>query len=156
MLGAVYCCYYYFSINEWHFIDNVNLIIHEAGHLLFLPFGTKMMIAGGSMLQIITPTLFIMYFHNQGQIYASRFMVYWLVINLFNVGRYAADAKFMQLELLGGDNAGHDWNNLLSMTGLLNRTEFIANTFYLIGFLLLLIPVYFAIKFSWTDSKDLT
>ncbi|MFN2493443.1 MAG: hypothetical protein ABR501_11240 [Pyrinomonadaceae bacterium] len=46
---------------QWHLIDGVNLLIHEAGHLFFRPLGEFMMIAGGSLFQVIMPALFVGY-----------------------------------------------------------------------------------------------
>lgn len=120
-------------MNDWHFIDNVDLVIHEAGHVVFLFFGTFLYIAGGSLLQLIMPALFVVYFYYSQQFFSSSLVMYWLAINFFNVARYAADAQVMQLELLGGDNSGHDWHNLLSMAGLLDHVKFISGAIYTLG-----------------------
>ena len=37
------------------FIHLINLVFHEAGHILFAPFGSFMMSPGGSLLQVIVP-----------------------------------------------------------------------------------------------------
>ena len=37
---------------QWHLIDGVNLLIHEAGHLIFSPFGEFLMIAGGVLFAV--------------------------------------------------------------------------------------------------------
>ncbi|CAN0530580.1 unnamed protein product, partial [Scytosiphon promiscuus] len=39
---------------------NVDLIFHEAGHVLFMPFGRYVSILGGSLFQILVP-LFLMF-----------------------------------------------------------------------------------------------
>ena len=33
----------------WSFLDGVDLIFHEAGHVLFSPFGPTLMLLGGSL-----------------------------------------------------------------------------------------------------------
>lgn len=37
------------------FIHLINLVFHEAGHILLAPFGSFMMSLGGSLLQAIVP-----------------------------------------------------------------------------------------------------
>ena len=145
LFGAMYCVAYFLDLPNWHFIDYVDLVIHEAGHVVFMFFGTFMHILGGSLLQILMPVLFTGYFFGSGQTFSALFCMEWTAINFFNVGQYAADAQAMALPLLGGDSSGHDWHNLLSMTGLLPETKLIAGLIYLIGFGLLGFAVFLAI-----------
>jgi hypothetical protein len=152
ILIAIYCAYYFHTLGEWHFIDNVNLIIHEAGHFVFMFFGEFVRIAGGSLLQILMPILFGISFKRSGQLYSSSVMYYWLAINFFSVGYYASDALTMNLPLLGGDNVMHDWNYLLSTTGLLGQTPHIANTFYFLGFLAILFGLLLSFKSSLNST----
>ncbi len=44
------------------FLDNVDLPIHEFGHILFRILGEFMGIAGGSLFQVIFPLVFVGYF----------------------------------------------------------------------------------------------
>ena len=37
------------------FIHLINLVFHEAGHIVFAPFGPFMMTLGGSLFQVIIP-----------------------------------------------------------------------------------------------------
>lgn len=53
VLSIVYFLWCAYDPYEWHLIDGVNLVIHEAGHIVFMPFGEFIMIAGGSLFQII-------------------------------------------------------------------------------------------------------
>jgi len=145
-LGALYCFYYFSTLDQWHFIDSVNLLIHEAGHVIFLPFGEFLTIAGGSLMQLIVPSLFVGYFIKTGQKYSAAITMYWLAINFFSVGHYASDAVLMQLPLLGGDNSGHDWHNMLLMTGLLNQTKIIAGLIFVLGFACIFAALYFTYR----------
>jgi len=46
------------SLSFTHFIiSNVNLVFHEAGHVIFIPLGRFMTILGGSLLQVLVPLL---------------------------------------------------------------------------------------------------
>jgi hypothetical protein len=50
------------------FLHRVDLVFHEAGHILFIPFGSFMSILGGSLLQILVPLIFtaafLIYYRN--------------------------------------------------------------------------------------------
>ena len=47
-------------MNSW--LHNVDLVFHEAGHVLFMPFGRYMMILGGSLFQVLVPLIFVFAF----------------------------------------------------------------------------------------------
>src|SRR3954468_7030584 len=106
-------CYFLwaaFHPADWRFVDNFNLVIHEAGHILFMPFGQFMTIAGGSLFQVIVPAAFAVYFYYQEKYYSSALVLFMVGESLINVSVYAGDAVTMQLPLLGGDDSIHDWN----------------------------------------------
>jgi hypothetical protein len=50
------------------FIHGVDLIIHEAGHAIFLLFGHFPHMLGGSLLEVAVPALCAGYFLWQGQV----------------------------------------------------------------------------------------
>jgi hypothetical protein len=54
----------YLVLNRGNYglIDNADLVIHEAGHLFFMFFGKFIYTAGGTLMQIIIPSLIIFYF----------------------------------------------------------------------------------------------
>jgi hypothetical protein len=107
-------------------IDGANLIFHEAGHILFLPFGEFLHSLGGSLTQVIIPALCAVHFLRQEQIASAYVATFWTGQNLTNVAIYVADAKSMNLPLMGGD---HDWNYLLERLGLLNQGVSLAELF---------------------------
>jgi hypothetical protein len=47
-------------MNAW--IHGPNLIFHEAGHVIFMPFGEFTMILGGSLMQCIVPAVIVYVF----------------------------------------------------------------------------------------------
>jgi hypothetical protein len=136
-LGALYCVYHFKTslTGGWHFIDNVDLIIHEAGHVVFMPFGEFIAIAGGSLLQLIVPVLFLGYFWRTEQKFSAAAMLLWLSVNFFYIGVYAGDAARMELPLLGGEASTHDWNYLLMRTGLIAQAGVVAGFIHFLGFL---------------------
>lgn len=131
----VYCLFYLGSLDAWHFIDNANLVIHEAGHVVFSPFGYLITIAGGSLMQLIVPAVFVGYFVWKENPYSASLLLYWLGINFFNVSVYAGDALRMQLPLITGDTDSHDWNQILFYLGWLRHTETISYIIFALGIL---------------------
>lgn len=122
-------------------LSDIDLAIHEFGHVLFMPFGVKilgdtMMILGGSLVQVAFPLIFAGYFlwpRNDGtrrDPFAASLCVWWSSINLLSVAIYCADSRAGQLMLINGltgqESDAHDWNNLLTRWGLLQRDTAIA------------------------------
>jgi hypothetical protein len=137
ILAAAYFTYYAFTSHDWHFIDNINLIIHEAGHVVFLPFGDFLHILGGSLFQTIFPLVYVGYFYFKKEYFSASLLLFWVGQNLINVSVYAADAQVMQLPLLGGDGVIHDWNAILGMLHVLPYTPQIGAGIYLAGVLVI-------------------
>lgn len=119
------------------FFDFVNLPVHEFGHLLFRPFGQFVSVAGGSLFQIVMPLVFFGYFVWNGKPFSAAMVLFWVGQSILNVYVYANDAQVMQLVLLGGytgsEGSFHDWNYLLSETGLINSTQTVAGLIRFLG-----------------------
>lgn len=132
-LASAYFLWCAYDPSQWHLIDGVNLLIHEAGHILFRPFGEFMMIAGGSLFQVIMPALFVAYFAYHRKFYSAALVLFWVGESILNVSVYAGDSIALQLPLLGGPDSMHDWNYLLSSLNLLSATAKIAGTIRVLG-----------------------
>jgi len=114
-----------FGKQSWVFLDNVNLVLHEAGHFVFRPFGDTMSLLGGSLHQLLWPALFAAYFWwRRKDRFAAAVCGFWLGESMLNLAIYVADARAMALPLVGGEI--HDWNALLSQWGVLHKTNAIA------------------------------
>ena len=133
VIASLYFFWCAYDPYQWHLIDGVNLVIHEAGHLIFRIFGEFMMIAGGSLFQVIMPGLFVGYFCYQRQFYSAALVLFWVGESILNVSVYAGDAVALQLPLLGGENSIHDWNYLLTSMNLLTSTAAIGGGIRLLG-----------------------
>src|SRR5215468_3917282 len=124
------------------FLDNIDLPIHEFGHLLFRPFGEFMMVAGGSLFQVIFPAFFVGYFFWQKSYYSAAIVLFWIGQSILNVWVYAADAIVMRLVLTSGftgsEGSFHDWNYLLAATGLLSSTNLVAGVIRFAGTLVII------------------
>ena len=138
---------------QWHLIDGVNLVIHEAGHLIFSPLGEFMMIAGGSLFQIIMPALFVGYFCYHRQYYSAALVLFWVGQSILNVSVYAGDSLALQLPLLGGQDSIHDWNYMLSSLNLLPATAKIAGAIRLLGTIVIAVAAYGSIRFAITSHR---
>ena len=142
------------------FLDLVDLPIHEFGHLLFRPFGEFMMVAGGSLFQVILPAIFVGYFIWQRSCYSAAMVLFWVGQSILNVWVYAADAVVMQLVLTSGftgaEGSFHDWNYLLTATGLLAATKTVAGIIRLAGTLVIIaagvLSVYYSVFVP--DSRE--
>jgi len=137
----------YLVLNRGHYglIDNADLVIHEAGHLFFYFFGRFIYTAGGTLMQIILPSLIAWYFFRNSYKTGVQFSLLWLGQNLINISVYAADARARKLPLLGGNHVYHDWHYMLGQLNLLNYDTEAGYLFvglaFLIFFASLLMPI---------------
>ncbi len=152
-LASLYFLWCAWSL-EWHFIDGVNLLIHEAGHVVFRPFGEWLMIAGGSLFQIILPALFVGYFVWNKKYFSAALVLFWVGESILYVAIYAGDSLALQLPLVGGEDAIHDWNYLLGQLGMLKQTAKIAGAIRLVGTLVILAAVVWSIKASRIEDTE--
>lgn len=111
------------------FMHIINLVFHEAGHVIFRLFGSFMAILGGSLLQLIVPFIVMLAFifkHRDN--FAASIGLWWLSQSMMDLVPYISDARTQEMWLLGGvrgkDMPGiHDWNNILSRVGLLEYDQ---------------------------------
>ena len=116
------------------------LPIHEAGHFLFIFFGTMLHYLGGSFWQIVFPLLwFIIALRQKSEV--APFPLFWVGENMMDVSLYMRDAPVRQLPLLGGHKVGHDWFALFSMWNMLDSAETIADIFYYAGIAISLVAM---------------
>ena len=138
---------------DWHFIDNVDLVIHEAGHWIFIFFGEFIRILGGSLNQVLIPTVFAAYFFLKRDFYSGSLVSLWVGYNIVNVSVYMGDAVRMSLPLLGGDNVIHDWNYILGHLGLLSHTGFLSGLTYALGIFIILGATAWGVRESFCNNR---
>jgi len=157
-LLAVYFLWIAYNPMAGSFLDMVDLPIHETGHLLFRLFGEFMMVAGGSLFQVIVPAVFVGYFYWHEKYYSAAVVLFWVGQSILNVSVYAADAVVMQLVLTSGltgsEGSFHDWNYLLTTTGLIGATKTVAGIIRLFGTLTIIAAGVFSVYFSFFDEPD--
>ena len=128
------------------FLHLINLPFHEAGHLIFMPFGRFMMILGGSLGQILMPLIcFGTFLVKTRDPFGGSVALWWTAQNCMDVAPYINDARAMDLILLGGFTGkevdAHDWNNLLTMLGWLPYDHGLAKLSYGIGTVFMLLAL---------------
>ena len=157
VLMTFYFLWIAFDPMQGSFLDIVDLPIHETGHLLFRPFGEFMMVAGGSLFQVIMPALFVCYFLWQRSWYSAAIVLMWVGQSIINVYVYAADAVVMQLVLTSGftgsEGSFHDWNYLLSTLGLINSTKAVAGIIRLLGTFTIIAGGVFSVYYSFLPDE---
>ena len=154
VIASLYFFWCAYDPYQWHLIDGVNLVIHEAGHLIFRLFGEFLMIAGGSLFQVIMPALFVGYFTYHRKLYSASLVLFWVGESILNVSVYAGDAVALQLPLLGGQDSIHDWNYLLSSLNLLSATPQIAGVIRLLGTIVIALAAVGSIWFAKHESEQ--
>ena len=112
---------------------NASLIIHEAGHVFFAPFGWTLRFLGGSLFQLILPGLFVFSFLRHSYRPGVQIALVWFGQNALYVSTYAADAQERALPLITNNPNSHDWWNLLQAAGLLPYDDVVGGFFLVLA-----------------------
>jgi hypothetical protein len=114
------------------FMHRIDLVFHEAGHIIFMPFGHFMMVLGGTLGQLLMPLVVMtaLVWKNRDN-FGGAIGLWWFGQSLMDCAPYINDARALQLPLLGGgtgaDRPGvHDWENILLDLNLIHRDHQIA------------------------------
>jgi len=130
------------------FMHLIVLPIHEAGHVLFIPFGRFMTVLGGSLAQVLLPLLLMASFvfgfgGSRRDNFAASLMLWWAAAAVIDLAPYIWDAFDPKLMLLGGktgaESDGHDWQNILGDLGMIRRAHLIAGIAHKLGLAVMLI-----------------
>ena len=127
------------------FMHDVNLVFHEAGHVIFLPLGRFMTVLGGTLNQWLIPFVVLCAFLLKTRdTFGATIGLWWLGQSFMDAAPYINDARTGRLMLLGGvtgrDQPGyHDWQNILGDLGWLEYDYTIAGVVNAIGIILMLL-----------------
>jgi hypothetical protein len=148
-------------------VSDMDLAIHEFGHMLFMPFGIPffghtMVILGGSLTQVMVPLIFVFYFLRSRDgvrdVHAAMVCLWWTSINLLSVAIYCNDARAGVLMLLDGstgqESDGHDWKNLLRIWGVLNKDTLIAAKMRGVAWLLCVVSIVIGLVAAWNSGRQ--
>ncbi|MGD8991501.1 MAG: zinc ribbon domain-containing protein [Desulfobacterales bacterium] len=132
----------------WHL---VNLPFHEAGHLLFRPFGRLMTSLGGSVGQLSMPLVcLVVFLIKTRDTFAAAFCLWWFGENFLDLAPYINDARSLTLPLLGGNTGRsspygfHDWEFILKEIGWIKHHYALACFAHTLGCLLMIFAIVWA------------
>ncbi|HLB09017.1 MAG TPA: hypothetical protein VK617_05765 [Gemmatimonadaceae bacterium] len=108
--------------------SGLTLGVHEAGHVLFSPFGELLEVAGGSLTQIAVPLIVALLFLRQREYFGIAVALAWLSLSLSGLATYIGDARDQLLPLvsMGSGDPIHDWHFLLAHFGMLGYDRALA------------------------------
>lgn len=135
------------------FMHNILLPIHEAGHVLFMPFGEFMNILGGSLFQLLLPFgIGIAFLWINKDNFGAAVCMWWGGASLLDLAPYIYDARHPQLILLGGHTgeAGpHDWIYLLTALGQRQHSPSWGTFVHSLGGILMCVALAWAMAVLW-------
>ena len=137
-IATIFFAQYITNSSHYGFLDTVNLVIHEAGHVFFMFFGEFLHVSGGTILQLLVPFIFVSYFYFKREFFSAFIVLFWFGQNFIDVSVYMGDAVERKLPLLGGNSVNHDWHYLLFSLNLLQSTDILATITYSIGALIII------------------
>jgi hypothetical protein len=132
-------------------LDHANLLFHEAGHPIIGIFSSRLEIYGGTIGQLVFPVALAVSFWRKGQALAFAAAVIWFFENWLNISRYMADARALELPLVGGDD--HDWNTIFTRWNILSYDKDIAGTVGFMGWLGMAAACVWVAWRAWSDRN---
>lgn len=112
----------------------INFGVHEVSHLLTIFLPPLFTALAGSLGEISFTFLLLFVAIRAKSYFAAIFTSLWVMLGFISVGRYVADARAQQMQLMGpGENLQHDWNYILSQLGLLEHDILIGGILRWIG-----------------------
>jgi hypothetical protein len=91
---------------DGNFMHSILLPIHEAGHVFFRLFGEFMMVAGGSLFQLLLPFgIAVAFYVKQRDPFGAAMCLWWTGASLVDLSPYIYDALYPKLTLLAGKPA---------------------------------------------------
>ena len=139
------------------FLHLPDLVFHEAGHIIFSPFGRFMTVLGGSLLQFLIPVIAAIAFLRQEEKFGAAICAWWAGQNLVDLAPYIADARRLRMVLLGGRTGaeveGHDWEYLLTQLGILHFDGRLGMTAYALGMIVMVASLAFAVRTVLRNSE---
>jgi len=142
------------------FMHSILLPIHEAGHVLFKPFGEFISVLGGSLFQLALPFgISVAFIVKSRDNFGAAIGLWWASGSLVDLSPYIYDALHPQLTLIGGgtgaNDGPHDWIYLLIKLGQLNNAHRWGAFIHACGGLLMLLALIWGGITLWQQRKQL-
>lgn len=132
-------------------LDHANLLFHEAGHPAVGLFSRRLEVYGGTLGQLVFPTVLAVSFWRKKETLSFAGSIIWFFENWLNVARYMADARAQILPLVGGGE--HDWTNIFSRWHVLAHDTQIAALVRMTGWIGITAPCLWVVWRLWRQSK---
>lgn len=141
------------------FMHYILLPIHEAGHVLCMPFGEFLTILGGSLFQLVLPFGICLAFVlvNRDN-FGAAIGLWWTSVSLVDLSPYIYDALHPRLLLLGGgtgEDGPHDWIYLLNKIGQLHNAHQWGTFVHVLGSILIFAALIWASALLWRQRGHL-
>jgi hypothetical protein len=137
---------------QYGILDSLDLAIHESGHLVFAPFGEFVGFLGGTLMQLIVPSVFAGYFFRRRDRHAATVALWWIAQNLWNISVYVRDARAQELPLVGGGE--HDWTYLLDRLDLLDKDISLGRAIHLLGVVVFALSIIGGLRTAGQEPPD--
>ena len=142
------------------FLHLVNLVFHEAGHVIFMPFGAFIHSLGGTLGQLLMPLICMLVLLLQTRDpFGAAVALWWFGQNFLDIAPYINDARAGVLPLLGGNTGQtspygfHDWEFLLTESGLLHLDHALAQASHNLGSLIMLAALGWGLLLLWREFQ---
>jgi hypothetical protein len=89
------------------------ILFHEAGHVIFMPFGEALRIAGGTLGQLLMPVICAVALHRRGDNFGAAICLAWMGMSLMDASVYAYDAADPLLPLIGGGTGSDSFHDFV-------------------------------------------
>ena len=136
-----------------NFMHSIVLPIHETGHVIFIPFGEFMTIAGGSIFQVFLPfAIGVAFLLKNRDPFGAAVCLWWTGMSMIDLAPYIYDALQPQLMLLSGttgEDGPHDWIYLFEELGGLQHSQRYGRAVHTLGTLVGLLAWTWAALVVW-------
>jgi hypothetical protein len=102
------------------------ILFHEAGHVIFMPLGQTLGVAGGTLAQLLVPLLCAVSLFRRHDNFGAAICLAWMGMSLMDASVYAYDAADPVLPLIGGGTGAdsfHDFVFLFDRFGQLGHAR---------------------------------
>jgi len=142
------------------FMHLVHIPFHEAGHVLMSPLGRFLMVLGGSVFQVAIPLVCgAVLLLKTKDAFGAAVAAWWAGQSLMDLAPYIADARALQLVLLGGHTGaeveGHDWEYLLQTMGWAHRDVALGRLSFAVGALVMTTALVWGGAVLWRNYRRL-
>src|SRR3954463_8691898 len=140
-------------------LDNVNLPIHEGGHIIFGAFGSEeLMVWGGTLMQLLVPFALAAGFAYRREISGTAFCAFMFFENFLGIATYMADARDQNLPLVTvgpAEYVEHDWAHILGNLNLLQYDRTFATGLRAVAYLGMLATISWML-WTWWQQRQAT